>query len=136
MTQICYTLNGLTMTGDQVFQLAITEQQRAEAAESRAVTAESHNDSLRKEVEQWRIHVDHVEAERDELRRQLSEAQRAIDVLSNIVVAQDAEIKRLEQEREDVAEYRAEIARLTRKAATIPPHTQEALNEGDGVYRP
>lgn len=73
-------------------------------------------------------------AERDELRRQLSEAQHAIDVLSNTVVTQDATIKRLEQAHEDVAEYRAEIERLN-QAAKMPKHIQEALNEGNGVYR-
>lgn len=57
-----------------------------------------------------------AEAECDELRRRLTEAQRAIDVLSNTVVAQDATIKRLNQAREDVAEYRAEIERLNQAA--------------------
>ena len=36
MTQSFYTINGRTMTGEQVVMLALTEQERAEAAEARA----------------------------------------------------------------------------------------------------
>lgn len=104
-------------------------------------TVDLHNamqrrDELLQEARDSATLIMELRQERDEARRQLTEAQRAIDVLSNTVVAQDATIKRLSQKREDVADYRAEIARLTRQAENTPKHIQEALNEGDGVYRP
>lgn len=78
---------------------------RAEAAEARAATAEkSFSDTL--------IDLKAMMQERDEARRQLTEAQRAIDVLSNTVVAQNNEIKRLRQQREDVAECRIRVNEL------------------------
>lgn len=104
---------------------------RAETAEVRAAQAEAERDHQMALVNSWIAAHEQMKAERDEASRQLSEAQHTIDVLSNTVVAQDAEIKRLNQAREDIAEYRAEAAETARDAAWTELREIRRLIEAD-----